>query len=182
MSGLFCYNTGMGFSQVHDEWIRKGLVDATFTLHVVPRGKGSWGQVEDLPVDVYFCDFEQYDPPAGFPLRDICCIRTEAAWWIILAKPVFDHAQQLAQDGELPPGFAHAMTVINERQIGAWLLVRDKALSGEQALEHMDRRLFEKYGQDCVAGAAIIIRRSDVNVCLRRHRHQPSVWYFPTPA
>ena len=138
----------MAFSQIHDEWIHKGLLDATFTLHVVPCGKGSWGQVEELPVDMYFCDFQQYDPPQGFPVRHICCIRTDAAWWNILAKPVFDHVQQLAQDGELPQGLANTLRVINERQIGAWLLVRDRALSGEQALEHMDRRLFEKDGHD----------------------------------
>ncbi len=147
-SALFCYNARMAFSQIHDEWIHKGLVDATLRLHVMSSGDGSWGQVEDLPVDVYYCDFEQYDPPQGFPRRDACCIRTNGAWWIILAKPVYDHLQQLAQDGELVGGFAHTMTVINERQIGAWLLVRDSALTAEQALEQMDKYLFEKYGKD----------------------------------
>ncbi len=148
MCSSFWYNTGMAFSQIHDEWIRKGLVDAAFALHVVPCGKGSWGQVEHLPVDVYFCDFQQYDPPLGLPVRHICCIRTNAAWWIILAKPVFDHVQQCAQDGELPKGLANTLRVINERQIGAWLLVRDRDMPGEQALKHMDLSLLEKYGQD----------------------------------
>ncbi|NQV35680.1 MAG: hypothetical protein HQ515_23505 [Phycisphaeraceae bacterium] len=61
----------MAFSQLHDEWIQKGLLDAAFTLQVLGSGNGSWGQVEELPVDVYTCDFELYDPPRGFPLRDI---------------------------------------------------------------------------------------------------------------
>lgn len=138
----------MTFSRTHDDWIQEGLLHATFMLQVVPSEHGSWGQVEDLPVDVYTCDFEQYNPPQGFPHRDICCIRTNGAWWIIFTKPVFDHLMQLAQDGELAQGFAHAVRMLNERQMGAWYLVRDKAFPGEQALEHMDQRLFEKYGQD----------------------------------
>ncbi len=156
ISGLFCYNMSMPFSQRHDQWVHKGLVNGMFTLHVVPSADGSWGQVEDLPVDVYSCDFELYDPPYGVPPREIFCIRTDAAWWIILTKPVFDQMEQLALDGELSQGFAQAITVINERHIGAWLLVRDKALSSEQALEHMDRRLLETYGQDCAFIKAIM--------------------------
>ena len=156
LSGLFCYNMRMPFSQIHDAWIHKGLVDATFTLHVLPCGNGSWGQVEDLPVDVYTCDFEQYGPPQGFPTRDICCIRTKTAWWVILTKPVADHLLELAQNGELKLGFERTMTVLNERQIGAWLLVRDRELSGEQALEHMDQRLFEEHGQDYGAVKSIL--------------------------
>jgi hypothetical protein len=138
----------MPFSQTHDAWIREGLVKAAFSLTVVSPKKGSWGQVEDLPVDVYACDFEQYDPPAGFPPREICCVRTQGAWWIILTKPLFEHLLQLARDGELPRGFDHAMALMNERQIGAWLLVRDRALSGDQALDLMDQRLCDKNGPD----------------------------------
>jgi hypothetical protein len=146
----------MAFSQVHDAWVQQGLVDATFGLHVVPSGSESWGQVEDLPVDVYYCDFEQYDPPSGFPQRDVCCIRTQGAWWIILTKAVFDHLQQLAQAGELILGLEQTITVVNERQIGAWLLARDQALAAEQALEQMDQYLFSKYGQDYASVKSIL--------------------------
>jgi len=149
----------MAFSPIHDAWIQQGLVDASFRLHVVPCGTGSWGQVEALPVDVYYCDFAQYDPPEGFPERDVCCIRTQGAWWIILTKAVFDHLQQLAQDGELILGLEQTITVVNERQIGAWLLVRDQTLTAEQALEQMDQYLLGKYGPDYASVKSILSSR-----------------------
>lgn len=131
-------------------------MDATLGLHVVSCGAGLWGQVEDLPVDVYYCDFAQYDPPEGFPERDVCCIRTQGAWWIILTQAVFDLLQQLAQDGELALGLEQTLTAINERQIGAWILVRDQAVTAEQALEQMDEYLFGKYGPDYASVQSIL--------------------------
>ncbi len=130
----------------HDEWIRDGLRDATFALQVVPAGKGSaqWGSVEELPVDVYHCDFFKYDPPEDFPRHDVCCIRTGAAWWIIFTESMHACLQERAQAGELIQSLHQTIARINERQIGAWLLVRDQGMSGEQALAEMDRYLAER--------------------------------------
>lgn len=139
----------MAFTQVHDAWIREGLRDATFSLQVVPAGKGSaqWGCKEGVPVDVYCCDFFQYDPPDDFPRHDVCCIRTDAAWWILFTESMHTRLQTLAQDGELIRGLYQTITTINERQIGAWLLVRDQGMSGEQALTWMDRHLAKRDGE-----------------------------------
>lgn len=148
----------MAFTPEHDQWVKQGLIDATFTLHLLPMGKGfhQWGDVEDLPVDVYYCDFEQYDPPDGFPQWDVCCVRTKTAWWIVLTQPLFFHLALLSQDGELPQDFYHTITFLNERHIGAWLWVRDRGVSGELALAMMDDRMVKRYGENYQAVKAVL--------------------------
>lgn len=107
-----------------------------------------WGHVEGVPVDVYYCDFKAYGPPDAFPTWDVCCIRTEAAWWIIFTQVLFRHLQVQAQNGELPQDLFSTVTMVNERLIGAWLLVRDRALDSELAMSQMDEYLVKKYGED----------------------------------
>ncbi len=154
----------MAFTPEHDQWVKEGLINATFTLHVLPMGRGfhQWGHVEELPVDVYYCDFEQYDPPAGFPRWDVCCVRTNAAWWVVLTEPLFVQLAILSQDGQLPQEFFHTITFLNERHIGAWLWVRDRGLSGDEALAKMDQRMIDRYGENYRAVKEVLDREVSV--------------------